>query len=86
MVSGSRFTAGHCVKARRMSLTSMVPITIFSQLTISWAVPSSLLATVTNTRLLLVTVLPENLWTGSSGGRTGGLRSKQQRLEAKTKP
>lgn len=53
----------HCVRARRMSFTSMVPITIFSQLTVSWAAPSSLVATVTNTRLLLVTVLPANLWT-----------------------
>lgn len=68
----------HCVKARRMSFTSMVPITIFSQLTVSWAAPSSLVATVTNTRLPLVTVLPANLWTGWSGGGTGGLRSKHQ--------
>lgn len=68
----------HCIKARRMSFTSMVPISIFSQLTVSWAAPSSLVATVTNTRLPLVTVLPANLWTGWSGGGTGGLRSKQQ--------
>lgn len=68
----------HCVRASRMSFTSMVPITIFSQLTVSWATPSSLVATVTNTRLPLVTVLPANLWTGCSGGGTGGLRSKQQ--------
>lgn len=61
-----------------MSFTSMVPITIFSQLTVSWAAPSSLVATVTNTRLPLVTVLPANLWTGCSGGGTGRLRSKQQ--------
>lgn len=68
----------HCVNARRMSFTSMVPMTIFSQLTVSWAAPSSLVATVTNTRLPLDTVLPANLWTGWSGGGTGGLRSKQQ--------
>ncbi len=64
VMRGEKAATRHCVKARRMSFTSMVPITIFSQFTVSWAVPSSLVATVTNTKLPLVTVLPANLWTG----------------------
>lgn len=62
----------HCVSASRTSFTSMVPISIFSQLTVSWAAPSALVTTVISTRLPLVTVLPANLWTGATGGGGGG--------------
>lgn len=57
------FVAGpcHCARAWTMSFTSMVPITIFSLLTVSWAAAPSRRSRVTSTRLPLVTVLAANL-------------------------
>lgn len=54
----------HCVRAWMMSFTSMVPMTIFSLLMVSWAVEPSRHSRVMSTRLPLVTVLAANLLGG----------------------
>lgn len=54
----------HCVRAWMMSFTSMVPMTIFSLLMVSWAVEPSRRSRVMSTRLPLVTVLAANLLGG----------------------
>lgn len=51
----------HWVRACTTSFTSMVPITIFSLLTVSWAAPVGRASRVSRTRLPLVSVLPANL-------------------------
>lgn len=53
--------SSHCVRACITSFTSMVPITIFSLLTVSWAAPVPRASRVSRTRLPLVSVLPANL-------------------------
>lgn len=60
----------HWVRACTTSFTSMVPITIFSLLTVSWAGPGGRATRVSRTRLPLVSVLPANL-RGRGGGREG---------------
>lgn len=54
----------HCARAWMMSFTSMVPMTIFSLLMVSWAVEPSRRSRVMSTRLPLVTVLAANLLSG----------------------
>lgn len=51
----------HWVRACITSFTSMVPITIFSLLTVNWAAPAARASRVSRTRLPLVSVLPANL-------------------------
>lgn len=51
----------HWVRACITSFTSMVPITIFSLLTVNWAAPAARASRVSRTRLPLVNVLPANL-------------------------
>lgn len=60
--------SSHCVKAWIMSFTSMVPITIFSLLTVSCARAPSFFSRVMRTRLPLVTVLAANLVAGNNEG------------------
>lgn len=56
-----------------MSFTSMVPITIFSLLTVSCAAVPSRRSRVMSTRLLLVIVLAANLLTSKHGFRVSYL-------------
>lgn len=49
------------LKACTTSFTSMVPITIFSLCTVSWAAPAGRASRVSRTRLPLVSVFPANL-------------------------
>jgi hypothetical protein len=51
----------HWVRAWITSFTNMVPITIFSLLTVSWAAPAARASRVSRTRLPLVSVRPANL-------------------------
>lgn len=57
----------HCARAWTMSFTSMVPITIFSLLTVSWAAAPSRRSRVMSTRLPLVIVLAANLLASKHG-------------------
>lgn len=63
-VMGAAVPGCHCARAWMMSFTSMVPMTIFSLLMVSWAVEPSRCSRVMSTRLPLVTVLAANLLGG----------------------
>ena len=61
MINEVTVLQSHWVRAWITSFTSMVPITIFSLLTVSWAGPAGRACRVSRTKLPLVSVLPANL-------------------------